>query len=56
MRHCYLDTPIKIPIAFQIIEMPGRVVAFGQAPADKFPKDSIASHALAAIQRAVSKA
>jgi hypothetical protein len=38
---------------FQIIEMLGRVVAFGRAHADRFPKDSIASHALAAIQGAV---
>lgn len=41
---------------FQIIEMLGRVVAFGQAREDKFPKKSLAGYTLAAIEASIAKA
>jgi TolB-like protein len=40
---------------FQIIEMLGRIVAFGQAYEDKFPKKSLAGDTLAAIEAAIGK-
>ena len=40
---------------FQIIEMLGRVVAFGQAYEDKFPKKSLAGDTLVAIEAAIGK-
>ena len=40
---------------FQIVEMLGRVAAFGEANEDKFPKTSLVWLALAAIRSAIAK-
>jgi hypothetical protein len=40
---------------FQIIEMPGRVVAPGQADEDKLRKKSLAGYALASIGTGIAK-
>jgi hypothetical protein len=42
-------------IEFQIVEMLGRVVAFGEANEDKFPKTSLVWPALASMRSGISK-